>query len=155
MLIDATFVDPLKECGSFGETVQAAQQKNKEIDASGINGKIFHQYAFNGRELVIDAGDNTYLHIFSDNGIVKWEVQSTPLSINALSLNERIAFRIPSGAVIPWSWKETLEEFQGKQFAISASDQHLFLFWRGGKEHMISLLRNTSNDEIYMLIDEA
>jgi hypothetical protein len=155
MLIDATFVAPLKEHGSFGETVQAAQQKNKEIEASGINGKIFHQYAFNGRELVISTRDNAYLRIFSEDEILKWEVRSTPLAISSLSPTERTSFQLPNGKVLPWDWKPTLDGFLGKQFAISASDQNLFLFWRGGEEHMISLLKNTSNDEIYMLINEA
>jgi hypothetical protein len=155
MLIDATFVAPLNEHGSFGETVQAAQQKNKEIEASGINGKIFKQYSFNGRELVISTADHTYLRIFSEDEIVKWEVRSTPVSIGSLSPEEKVAFQLPNGTMIPWSWKETLDEFPGKQFAISASDQHLFLFWRGGEEHMISLLKSTSNGEIYMLINKV
>lgn len=155
MLINATFLNHLKEHDSFGESVQAAQQKNKEIEASGINGKIFNQYSFSGRELVISTGDSTYLRIFSEDEIVKWEVQSTPLSISTLSPAEKTTFQLPNGTVIPWNWKQTLDEFLGKQFAISASDQNLFLFWRGGEEHMISLLKNTSNDEIYMLINEA
>lgn len=155
MLIDATFVNPIKKHDSFGETVQAAQQKNKEIEASGINGKIFHQYTFNGRELVISTRDNAHLRIFSENETVKWEVRSTPPAISALSPTERTSFQLPNGTVLPWDWKPTLDRFLGKQFAISASDQNLFLFWRGGEEHMISLLKNTSNDEIYMLINEA
>ncbi|MDH1007561.1 hypothetical protein N5J43_01510 [Pseudomonas nicosulfuronedens] len=155
MLINATYLDRLVEHDSFGETALAAQQKNKEIEASGINGKIFHQYAFNGRELVISTRDNAYLRIFSEDEILKWEVRSTPLAIGPLSPTETTSFQLPNGKVLPWDWKPTLDGFIGKQFAISASDQNLFLFWRGGEEHMISLLKNTSNDEIYMLINEA
>ncbi|WP_315809005.1 hypothetical protein [Pseudomonas sp. C9-3] len=155
MIINADFLGHIKEHNSFAASAHENRQINKEIDVSGINGKIFNHYSFNGTELVVCTDDSTYLHIFSVGEGVNWEVRSTSPSINERSSSEEITFRLPSGTEIPWNWKETLDGFLGKQFAISASDQNLFLFWRGGEEHMISLLKNMSNDEIYMLINEA
>lgn len=60
MIINADFLGHTKEHDSFAASAHENRQTNKEIDASGINGKIFNNYSFNGTGLDICTDDSTY-----------------------------------------------------------------------------------------------
>lgn len=155
MIIKANFIGHPIKYDSFEETAQASHKKNEEIANAGINGKVFLSYEFNGTELVIETDNSNFLYILSDNGSITWRAGTSRPSIVHRTLEDKTIFQLPSGRKISWSWKETLDKFIGKQFAISSSDQDLFIFWRGGAEHKISLLKSISSNDFYLILSET
>ncbi|WP_431483491.1 hypothetical protein [Pseudomonas solani] len=154
MIINARFVNRPREYNSFEESIQASEKREKNISEEKINGQLFKDYEFNGEELIIETENNYYLHISPRYEAISWKISTSRPSIEQKKISTQIIFQLPSGEKIPWNWKEKLDAFLGKQFAISASDQDLFIFYRNGEENIFSLLKDSTNQH-YLLLSET
>ncbi|QZX85579.1 hypothetical protein [Metapseudomonas otitidis] len=154
MIINASFVNRPREYDSFEGSIQASEKRKKNISEEKINGKIFKNYEFNGKELIIETENKYFLYISTRHEAINWKISTSRPSIKQIKISTQIIFQLPSGEKIPWNWKKKLDSFLGKQFAISASDQDLFIFYRNGEENIFSLLKDSANQH-YLLLSET
>jgi hypothetical protein len=147
-----------REYNSLSEAVLSAEKctqsfKNK---CNLINGKTVVDYQFDGSALVIKLDNELYLLISTGEMTVFWDVFSIRPSINVPVGCQGIEFEFPSGEKVLWNWKIILDNFVGKQIAISPSDQYLFIFTRGGPEYMFDVFWDKEDANVkYLFISEA
>lgn len=104
-----------------------------------IHGKTVVDYQFGESTLVIKFPNELYLLISTGEEAVSRDVLSVGPSPTVPVSCQGILFEFPSGEKVLWSWKTILDNFIGKQIAISPSDQYLFIFARGGPEYIFDV----------------
>lgn len=147
-----------REYNSFSEAVGSAARCTQSAmnKCDMINGKTVVDYQFNGTSLVIKFDEELYLLISAGEISVVWDVLVAKPSVKKFMSCQGIIFEFPSGEKLPWNWKVILDDFIGKQVAISPSDQYLFIFTRSGPEYMFDVFWDKGNPVIkYLYISEV
>lgn len=128
------------EYNSMSEAVAAAKQKENvyKVKLDLINGKVLKGYQFNGSTLVLFFANDLYAVIAPGQNAVNFDVVPHKPRIDVLSGEQDIYLELPCGTRIVWDWNKILDNFMGKQIAVSPSDQVLFIFARDGDEYLIT-----------------
>jgi len=138
---------------SMSEAVAAAKQKEKVYKAKLdlINGKVLKSYQFSGSKLVLFFGNDLYAVISPVQNAINVDVVSYKPRIDVISGEQDVYLELPGGTKIVWDWKRVLDNFIGKQIAVSPSDQVLFIFARDEGEYLITFYVECGNNKKQLL----
>jgi len=147
-----------KEHNSFSEAVTTGQSISPEESSDLINGQRVVQYWFTGTDLIIGFENGYYLMATPGDNKISWSVSSYRPEVKeqVLTTENNVNFELPSGSKISWKWKQVLDSFIGKQFAIAPGDQYLFFHVRDMGEYMLDVFINNTDPAVkYLLISEV
>lgn len=141
------------EYNSMSEAVAAAKQKENLYKAKLdlINGKVLKSYQFSGSELVLFFGNDLYAVISPGQNAINLDVVPSKPRVDVILGEQDVYLELPSGTKIVWDWKMVLDNFIGKQIAVSPSDQVLFVFARDGAEFLITFYVEYDNPHKQLL----
>lgn len=146
--------EQLKAYDSFEQSIATAGRQGQDVLDRCINRSLWKAHHYNGRELLVETDGGRFLHVHCHAGKVVWQVlESRPVGLEPCLLDESIVFRFPSGEEVVWRWRETLDSFRGRPFALAVSDALLFMFWRDGPEYLFSCYRSQS--DLYLVLGEC
>ncbi|WP_165668170.1 hypothetical protein [Metapseudomonas otitidis] len=145
----------LKAYDSFEQSIATAGRQGQDVLDRCINRSLWIAHHYNGRELLVETNGGRFLHVHCHAGKVVWQVlESRPVDLEPCLLDEStIVFRFPSGEEAAWHWREVLDSFRGRPFALAVSDALLFMFWRDGPEYLFNCYRSES--DVYLVLGEC
>lgn len=127
--------------GSFSESIFASKGSRGLVnDLDLISGRVAENYKFYESFLSIKFSNGKYLSVFPGPNRVDWKISDNEWIFDGDISNDNLILEFSSEERINWRWKSVLDDFMGKQVAVSPSDQLLFIFYRGGVEFVISVV---------------